>query len=189
MNLPEGYKPTNAAERIALYFAPDGDESILHPGDYEIVARWTYIDDMLRKFMTGTEAIAYLLKRYPHISESTARNDLTAAKKLFGFVKKEDREHNISILSDFLKVATRRALEKHDYRAIASLVKNFIIIHQLDKDPADTTLKNLQQHINIFKFDPTELEIDNEGALDQLIKDFFHQGKDDIEDVDFTELG
>jgi hypothetical protein len=178
----------NALERISLYLHTGGDESVLHPKDKEIFARLTFVDDQLRNLFTGPETVVRLMARYPTISKATALMDLTNARKVFGATSVHDRNHNKDMIDGIIKKAIRKAFDRQDLKAVASLTKNLIILHGLDREPVDEALKKLKAHVNVFTFDPKLLGIEQgSGGLDDRISKFLNK-KEEAEYADWTSV-
>ncbi len=188
---PKGLVPDvkggNAIERIALYLHTK-DETVLYPKDMEIYARLTFVDDQLRGLCTGPEAVTRLMARFPTISKATALTDLTNARKVFGATSIHDRNYTKDIINDIIMKAINKAFARQDLKAVASLTKNLIIMHGLDREPVDEALKKLQPHTNVFVFDPKILGVEQGGTgLEDRINKFLNR-KEEAEDADWTDV-
>jgi hypothetical protein len=89
------------------------------------------------------------------IDQSTAYEDLSDAKELFGFLFSINKLFEIKVQLDLNRIMMQKAKEVSDFRGFAALEKNRTELLKLIPEIEDTPGEHFTPHINEIVFDPS----------------------------------
>lgn len=173
-------------EVIENYLCADEDDRLMMPlskKQKELLERWSYADEQLRKDRwKHTEILDMLMKRF-NISENSARDDLRSAQMVFGsanalnklytsYAQVRRLENNIRVCIAAQNFKAAADFEKVLQKALQALPDN-----QAPKSPRQIVF-NIANNNNTFTQSQQELD-DAVKAAEELVN---------YEDIDFEEL-
>jgi hypothetical protein len=89
------------------------------------------------------------------VDKSTAYEDLSDAKELFGFLFSINKLFEIKVQLDLNRIMQQKAKDVNDFRGFAALEKNRTELLKLIPEIEDTPGEHFTPHINEIVFDPS----------------------------------
>ncbi len=181
------------ADRIGLN--SDADELIryLDGQDSEISQK---AEDMLQRVIE-TRALIMEHKTYSRVvkilrkihgySLATAYRDISLTEKVLGNLVRASKDVKRAIAEEMILKSKELAISRNDTRSLAAIDKNYILLHQLDKDdPELPDLSTFEFHPIIVAVIPEQVGVDppDPQELETRFENWIGQ---DIEDVEFEE--
>lgn len=159
----------------------------------EQLQRWTWLYDMLNipknRYKRDTDIIKLLAKKYPDLTERTARHTLRDMRRFFGVLDQPNVAFEKVMLISSMKDTLRRAKVKNDLKAANVAEGN--LMKALGADQSEELVEN-KTIINIINYNPVQLGAQelSEDKLNGLIEKMLASDKkkaeqpfDDYEDV------
>lgn len=131
---PEGYSADN--EKILAYLEGVIDKKDLGEKTAEKLERITQAKAWLIEHKTTNKVVKMLMELYG-ISDATAYRDVKLMSRVFGPLMKVNKDMKRAIADNMIQEVWSAAKEKGDRKAMAMVIKNYITLHQLDKEDAD----------------------------------------------------
>jgi bisphosphoglycerate-dependent phosphoglycerate mutase len=136
---------TSAAERIIEYLQGDSDR--LTTKEQEKLERITLAKSLLLQHKFASKVVKMLQRTYNY-SEITAYRDLKLMERVYGPLLKMNKDLKRAIAEEMIKQDRELAITQKDSKAMAQSTRNFIQLHQLDKEEAELP------DLSYFNFQP-----------------------------------
>jgi ABC-type uncharacterized transport system fused permease/ATPase subunit len=122
-------------EKIIQYLVNAGEGTDLSDKQKELLARWEFADETLRREMgkSNRSSIAQLIVSKFKVSLATAKSDIVCAEEVFSSSNPLNKKHRILLRIEFLEEQSEYAALAGDYKAVAMIEKS--LSFYLDKYP------------------------------------------------------
>jgi hypothetical protein len=134
--LEKAIRQPSRLEILIAYMQDTTDSIRLRPEDEEVLDRYRAMDTTIAKFKTRAACMRFHMKKYPGISEATARNDYYDTKKLFNSENRASKHYDRELINQSLWHTYKLAMKAQDFKAAATCLKELSRVNskQLDED-------------------------------------------------------
>lgn len=129
-----GYSTDN--EKILAYLEGTIDKNQLGQKTAEKLERITQAKSWLLEHKTTHKVVKMMMEHYD-ISDATAYRDMKLMSLVFGPLMQVHKDMKRAIADKMIEEVWEQAKNKEDRRTMAMLIKNYITLHQLDREDAD----------------------------------------------------
>jgi len=174
----------STAERIIEYLQGASDK--LKPKEKEQLERITVAKSLLLEHKFQSKVVKMLKHTYDY-TEITAYRDLKLMERVYGPLLNMNRDLKRAIAEEMIQQDRQLAIQLKDAKAMSQSTRNFIQLHQLDKEEVELP------DLSYFDFQPIIMAVlpeqvgqnpPDEKELLQRVNDWFEDNSEDAEEVE-----
>lgn len=174
---------TTDAESIIAYLQGDLELTQLSPTKQQKMERITQAKAWMFEHKTQSKVVKMMCNHYGY-SEITAYRDLRLMSQVFGPIMDMKKEFKRALADEMIRQDRELAIQRKDIKSLTSCTRNYIQLHQLDKeDPELPDLSDFEFHNIILAVLPEQVgqEPVSDEELNRRLSDWFEEHSETID--------
>lgn len=167
------------------------DEPMVPPKLQEKLDRVIQTRAFLMEHRT-VQKVVEMLQGYYHYSMASAYRDVKLCEKVFGNLLQSSKDTKRQIAEEMILESRKLAIENKDTKSLAAIDKNYIQLHNLDKEDSDIPdLSNFQFQPIIVAIEPGQVGLDppDPSELEEKYQEWMGAEYTDFEELEEDQDG